>query len=62
MGVDISMDKTVTMLLKGRLSPVRPPIVRVNGVSIRYVTQGKYLGLTMSERMCLISHLANLKE
>ena len=61
-GVDISMDKTVTMLLKGRLSPVRPPIVRVNGVSIRYVTQVKYLGLTMTERMCFTPHLAILKE
>ncbi len=61
-GVDISMDKTVTMLLKGRLSPARPPIVRVNGVSIKYMTQVKYLGLTMRERMCFTPHLVSVKE
>ena len=52
----------MTMLLKGRLSPSRPPIVRLNGVLIRYVTQVKYLGVTMSERMCFTPHLVSLRE
>lgn len=61
-GVDVAMDKTVCMLLKGRLAGSRPPIVRMNGVSLKYATEVKYLGLTMSERMCFIPHLVHLRE
>lgn len=62
LGVDISVGKTVAMLLKGKLSLGRTPLVRVNGVSVRYVTQVRYLGLTMGERMVFTPYLVRLKE
>ena len=46
-GVQVSVDKTVLMLLRGQLSPTRPPNIRSAGKAIRYVTQVKYLGLTI---------------
>lgn len=61
-GVSVAGDKSVTMLLKGKLSLTRPPVIAANGVSLKYVTEVKYLGVTMSERMCFIPHLAQLKE
>lgn len=62
LGVDISVGKTVAMLIKGKLSLGRTPLVRVNGVSVRYVTQVRYLGLTMGERMVFTPYLVRLKE
>lgn len=60
-GVSVAMDKTETMLLKGRLSANRNPTVRVNGVSLRYSNQVKYLGVTMSERMNFVAHVERVK-
>ena len=36
------------MLLKGRLSAGRPPITRVGEVRLRYRTEVKYLGISMT--------------
>lgn len=59
-GVNVSKEKTVCMLLKGRLSASRPPIVRVNGVGMKYVVVVRYLGLNIGERMSYKPHLAVL--
>lgn len=61
-GVSLAMDKTVSMLLKGRLSASRPPVVRVDDASIRYATRVKYLGITVGERLCFTPHIAGLKD
>lgn len=53
----IAREKTVMMLLKG-LMPSRNPIVRIGGESLAYVTQFKYLGITLQERMFVDSHVA----
>ena len=50
-GVEVNVRKTVCMLLRGRLSANRHPILRVNGMAIRYVTSVKYLGIKMGERI-----------
>ncbi|KAH8398413.1 hypothetical protein KR215_009766, partial [Drosophila sulfurigaster] len=42
-GVGLAADKTVAMLLKGKLSTSRPPVVRLNDVSLKYVTEVRYL-------------------
>ena len=60
-GVRIASEKTVAMLLRGRLSASRPPVLRMTGWNIRYDTQVKYLGIHMSERMCFMPHLAELR-
>jgi hypothetical protein len=61
-GVNVAMEKSHSLLLKGSLAKTRPPIVRVQGVSLKYVTQVKYLGLTISERMCFVPHLISLRD
>ena len=61
-GVEVSRDKTVMMLLKGTLSLSRPPVIRFGDVSLRYVTQVKYLGITMSERMSFLLHFSVVRE
>lgn len=60
-GVSLATEKTVTMLLKGRLSASRPPVVRLDGVSLKYVSVVKYLGIAFGERMCFMPHLTGLR-
>ena len=61
-GVDVSMEKTATMLLKGKLSPGRNPIVRSTLGNLRYVKEITYLGIAMSERMNFGPHLVRVKK
>ena len=61
-GVEVAMDKTVMMLLKGRLSRNRPPLIRSGNFSLRYVTEVKYLGIMMGERMNFLVHLAHVRD
>lgn len=56
-GVEVAMDKTVMMLLKGRSLQARPPLIRSGGISLRYETQVKYLGIMVGERMNFLVHL-----
>lgn len=60
-GVMVSLDKTECILLKGKLSLNRPPNIKLNGRSIRYVTQAKYLGLVVGERMHFRPHLEYIR-
>lgn len=53
----IAREKTVMMLLKGSLSAMRPPVVRVGNGGLRYVTQFKYLGVTLGERLSIDGHV-----
>ena len=46
-GVQVSLDKTVMMLLRGRLLLTRPPNVRCAYKALKYVQQVKFLGLTV---------------
>lgn len=55
-GVGVASDKTVMMLLKGKLSHSRPPLIRSGGVSLRYTTKVKYLGIMVAERMNFLVH------
>jgi len=59
--VSVAADKSVTMLLKGKLALTSPPVVKAIGVSLKYVTEVKYLGINMSERMCFMPHLVKLR-
>lgn len=61
-GVSVSKDKTVQMLLKGILSVGTPPRIRLNGAAIKYVTETKYLGVHLSERMNFGIHVNKLKD
>lgn len=61
-GVSVAMEKTVTMLLKGSTSERRRPFVTANGVSLKYETEVKYLGVTMAERLDFKPHIRCVRE
>ncbi|KAJ3651696.1 hypothetical protein Zmor_017717 [Zophobas morio] len=50
-GVQISMEKTVMTLLKRPFPKSRPSKVRVQEKRLKYVKEGRYLGVRVSERM-----------
>lgn len=60
-GVDVSISKTVMMILKGILATTRPPSVKLNGVTLAYKKEVKYLGVTIGERMNFRNHLEAIK-
>lgn len=65
-GVSVSAEKTVCMLLRGNLDVSgRRVRVRVNGnggFSVRYVRSVKYLGITVCEKMSFREHVRNLRK
>ena len=50
------------MLLKGKLSAGRPPAVSFAGANLRYVTQCRYLGITVSERLSFLPHITYVRD
>ena len=62
-GVEVSKDKTVCMLMSGRLNTAsRPLCIRVNGSTVKYVNNTKYLGISIGERINFKIHLNRLRE
>ena len=60
-GVEVSKDKTVAMMLKGKFSS-RKPIVKMREHTLSCVTEVKYLGILIGERMTLHCHFRQLRE
>lgn len=60
-GVEVSVEKTSCMLLKGRLARSRPPTIRTGAISVTYKHTVKYLGITVGERMSFRPHLDALR-
>ena len=50
------------MLMKGSLSHTQPPSVRYEAHAVKYMTELKYLGLTVRERLNFNYHLRSVKE
>lgn len=61
-GVSVSKEKTVCMLLKGSMAETRCPNERVNDVCVKYVTCVRYLGVWMGERMSYKPHLVRMRQ
>ena len=62
-GVAVSQDKTVCMLMSGKLNTDRRPVcVRANGSVIKYVSSTKYLGINVGERLNFKVHLNKLRD
>ncbi|KAH8272258.1 hypothetical protein KR018_011934, partial [Drosophila ironensis] len=59
-GVTVSTSKTVIMLLKGALA--RTPLVRSAGANLPYARSCRYLGITVSENMNFLMHIASLRQ
>lgn len=60
-GVDVSVDKTVVMMLKGRFASHKPT-VRLGSSTLKYCTEVKYLGITMGEGMNFLPHIGRLRD
>ena len=60
-GVEVSTEKTVCILIKGRLSQNRWPNVRLYNRVVSYFVSTKYLGIRVSERMGFKEHLLDLR-
>lgn len=60
-GLNVSENKTVMMLMKGKLAANRYPNVRLNDKCIKYVCATKYLGITVSERMRFKVHIESMR-
>ena len=60
-GVEVSVDKTVMMLMKGSQSHTRTLLVRYGVHAVKYVTEVKYLGLTVCEQLQLSSTVGERK-
>ena len=57
----MSTENFVTMLLKGHLSIRRAPLIRTGNVSIKYATEVKYLGISMTKRMNFLMHIERVR-
>lgn len=57
-GVAVSVEKTLQILLRGFFDRGRPPTTRLNCRCVRYEREVKYLGVWMTERMNFGVHVA----
>ena len=58
----ISTSKTVAMLMKGKLSRDRMPIIKINGRNVKYKIETRYLGIIIDEKMNFIAHAKYLRD
>lgn len=56
-GVEVSITKTVTMILRAQLSASRPTIIRTKVGSVRVVGDVKYVGVWVTPGMRFERHL-----
>lgn len=61
-GVEVSPTKTVAMMLRGRLDPNRPPIIRTRTIRLDVVRSVKYLGVWLTPGMRFDLHLRETAE
>lgn len=54
--LNISINKTFAMLVKGKLDRGRLPIVKINNSKIKYTKEIKYLGVILDEKLNFILH------
>lgn len=60
-GVPVNAQKTVQMLLKGKLATSRQPNIRLGDRAIGYSTPTRYLGVHIGERWSFFGHIRELK-
>lgn len=60
-GLEVSTSKSVCMMLKGKFSRDRPPIVKFGNGRFPHVTETTYLGITIGEGLNFLPHFRELK-
>lgn len=58
----ISPNKTVAMLIKGKMNKDRNPIIKIDSGSIKFDSQVKYLGIMLDNRCNFISHAKYVRD
>jgi len=52
----IAVDKTSAMTVKGKFSKNRNPTIRINGATVKFTSQVKYLGVILDEKLSFVEH------
>lgn len=52
----LAADKTVAMLMKGKLDKNRYPIIKIYGTKVKFANQTKYLGVILDNKLNFVSH------
>lgn len=60
--LEISREKTVAMLIKGKLNPERPPVVSLGISNLKWVLQVKYLGVIFDSQFTFLPHLKMIRD
>lgn len=57
----LNKEKTQTMMMKGKFSANRHPIISMGDTSLKYENKVKYLGVTVGEKLNFLPHLETTK-
>jgi hypothetical protein len=60
--LSVSASKTKAMLLKGRLNKERMPKLCLDNVKIKFVSEVRYLGIIIDNKMNFVAHVKQLRE
>lgn len=58
----LAADKTVAMLMKGKLDKERPPIIKIYDTRVKFSQQTKYLGVILDNKLSFTSHARYLRD
>jgi len=58
----VAVDKTNAMTAKGKFSKNRNPTIRINGVSVKFKSQVRYLGVTLDEKLNFVEHAKHIRK
>lgn len=60
--LEISSEKTVAMLIKGKLHHERPPVVPLGTTNLKWSHQVKYLGVLFDSQFTFLPHVKTLRD
>lgn len=52
----IAAEKTIALLVKGKLDKARPPVIKINNSRVSFCNQTKYLGVIIDDKLNFINH------
>jgi len=52
----VAVDKTNAMTVKGKFSKNRNPTIRIDGATVKFTSQVRYLGVTLDDRLSFVEH------
>jgi len=58
----IATDKTNAMTVKGKFSKNRNPIIKINGVNVKFTSVVRYLGVFIDCRLSFVEHARHIRD